>query len=58
LQQATPPVSLDRYLPWVHHPARVGRRPAGPHLANFDPKSKEWSFPSLSGDRRSVQQVA
>ncbi len=54
LQRATPPLQLGAFIsPWVHHPARVGRRPPG-GLANYDPRTRQWS---LSGPR-SVHQVA
>ena len=57
LQQAVPPVQLERYLPWVHHPARVGRRPAG-GLASYDAKTGKWSFPNLDASGRLAQLVA
>ncbi|HEX4146665.1 MAG TPA: hypothetical protein VHY91_24395 [Pirellulales bacterium] len=57
LQQATPPLELGRYLPWVHHAARVERRPPG-GLASYDPKSDRWSFPSPSVGVRALRQVA
>jgi hypothetical protein len=57
LQQATPPLRLERYLPWVRHRTRVGRRPAG-GLASYDPGTGQWSFPAAGVSARAIAQVA
>jgi hypothetical protein len=57
LQTAKPPMQLHRYLPWVHHPARVGRRAAG-GLASYDPIARQWHIASTESAAQPARRSA
>ena len=57
LQLAQPPIQLERYLPWVRQPVRVGYRPAA-RLAHYDPAARKWSLAAASAGGRAAASAA